>query len=51
MRQGIFSNDSCIVNCMKLRINAGDKDATNAQDAAIANAYVTSSLSSSTLKC
>ena len=24
---------------MKLEINAGDKDATNAQDAAIVNAY------------
>ena len=26
-------------NCIKLRINAGDKDATNDQDKAIANAY------------
>ena len=26
-------------NCMKLRINAGDKDATNGQDKAIADAY------------
>ena len=26
-------------NCMKLRINAGNKDATNAQDKAIAEAY------------
>ena len=26
-------------NCIKLRINAGNKDATNAQDKAIADAY------------
>ena len=26
-------------NCIKLRINAGDKNASNAQDKAIANAY------------
>ena len=39
VRQGIISSDGCIVNCMKLQINAGDKDATIAQDAAIANAY------------
>ena len=43
-RQGI-SNDGCTVNCMKLRSNAGNKDATNAQDTAIASAYGTSSLS------
>ena len=39
MRQGIISNDGCTVNCMKLQINAEDKDSRNAQDAAIANAY------------
>ena len=39
MRQEIISYDSCTVNCMKLRISAGDKDPTNAQDATIANAY------------
>ena len=32
-------NTYCTVNCMKLRIISGDKDATNAQDVAIANAY------------
>ena len=37
--QGIISNDGCTENCIKLRINAGNKDATNAQDKAIADAY------------
>ena len=37
--QGIISTDGCIPNCIKLRINAGGKDATNAQDKAIADAY------------
>ena len=39
IRQGIISNDRCTENCIKLRINAGNKDATNAQDKAIADAY------------
>ena len=39
-RQCIISNDGDLTpNCMKLRINAGDKDATNAQDKAISDAY------------
>ena len=38
IHQGIISNDGCIENCIKLRINAGNKDATNAQDKAIADA-------------
>ena len=37
--QGIISTDGCTENCIKLRINAGNKDATNAQDKAIADAY------------
>ena len=37
--QGIISNDGCTENCIKLRINAGDKSASNAQDEAIADAY------------
>ena len=37
--QGIISNDGCMENCIKLRINAGNKDAPNAQDMAIADAY------------
>ena len=39
MRQGIISNDGCTVNCMKLRINASDKNVSNIQDKAIADAY------------
>ena len=39
IRQGIISNDGCTENCIKLRINAGNKDATNTQDNAIADAY------------
>ena len=27
VRQGIISDDSCTINCIKLRINAGDKPA------------------------
>ena len=40
IRQGIISTDGCMENCIKLRINAGNKDATNAQDKAIAYAYI-----------
>ena len=39
IQQGIVSNGSCTNNCIKLRINAADKDATNGQDEAIADAY------------
>ena len=40
IRQGIVSTDSDLTpNCMKLRINAGNKDNTNTQDKAIAEAY------------
>ena len=39
IRQGIFSSGSCTTNCIRLRINAGSKDATNAQDKASADAY------------
>ena len=39
IRQGIISNDGCTENCIKLRINAGDKNTANAQDKAIADAY------------
>ena len=39
IQQGIFSSGSCTTNCIRLRINAGNKDATNAQDKAIADAY------------
>ena len=39
IQQGIISNDGCMENCIKLRINAGDKNASNAQDKAIADGY------------
>ena len=39
IQQGIISNDGCMENCIKLRINAGNKNATNAQDKAITDAY------------
>ena len=39
IRQGIISNDGCTENCIKLRINTGNKDVTNAKDKAIADAY------------
>ena len=43
IHQGIISNDGCMENCIKLRINAGDKNASNAQDKAIADAMETNS--------
>ena len=39
IHQGIISNDGCMENCIKLRINAGDKNVSNAQDKAIADVY------------
>ena len=39
IQQGIISTDGCTENCIKLRINAGNKDATSVQDKAIADAY------------
>ena len=39
IRQGIISSKGCMENCMKLIINAGDRDAGNVQDNAIADAY------------
>ena len=39
IRQGIISNDGCTENCIKLRINAGDKSTSNKKDSAIAEAY------------
>ena len=40
IRQGIISTDGDLTpNCMKLRINAGDKSPTPTQDKAIADAY------------
>ena len=37
--QGIISNGGFTNNCIKLRINAGDKSTSNGQDNAIANTY------------
>ena len=39
IHQNIISNDGCMENCIKLRINAGDKSTGNAQDKAIADVY------------
>ena len=39
IHQGIISTDGYTENCIKLRINAGDKNASNAQDKAIADVY------------
>ena len=38
IHQGIISNDRCTENCIKLRINAGDKSTSNKKDSAIAEA-------------
>ena len=37
--QGIISSDGCTINCIRLRINAGDKNAGVTRDKAIAEAY------------
>ena len=39
IRQGIISNDGCMENCIKLRINAGDKSTANKKNNATADAY------------
>ena len=40
IRQGIISNDGDLThNCMKLRINAANKDAAITQDKAVADTY------------
>ena len=39
IEQGIISSNGCTLNCMKLRINTGDKSAVVTQDKAIADAY------------
>ena len=39
IRQDIISNDRYMENCIKLRINAGDKNASDTQDKAIADVY------------
>ena len=39
IQQGIISTDGCTENCIKSRINEGDKNAGNARDKAIADTY------------
>ena len=39
IQQGIISTDGCMENCIKLRINAGDRNTSNTQDKAIADVY------------
>ena len=39
IRQGIISTDGCMENCIKLRINAGDKSTGNTQDKGITDTY------------
>ena len=40
IQQGIISNDGCTENCIKLRINAGDKSTANKKDSDIAETYL-----------
>ena len=49
VRQSIISNDGCMSNCIKLRIDAKDKSDSPAQDKAIAAA--SRDISLLTLKC
>ena len=51
IRQGIISDDGCTENCIKLRINAGNKSTSNKQDNAIAKAYGNKFVIPLTLKC
>ena len=39
VRQDIISNDGCMENCIKLRINTMDKSTSDPQDNTIANTY------------
>ena len=39
IHQGIISSDGCTENCIRLRVNAGDKNAGVTQDKTIADAY------------
>ena len=51
IHQGIISTDGCTESCIKLRINAGDKSTSNAQDKAIADAYGNKFIIPLDLKC
>ena len=39
IHQGIISSDGCKINCIRLRVTAGDKNAGVTKDKAIADAY------------
>ena len=39
VRQGIIVKDGCTENCMKIRVNASDKDESKNEDKAIADTY------------
>ena len=39
IHQGIISSDGCTINCIRLRVNAGDKNAGVTQDNATSTAY------------
>ena len=51
IHQGIISNDGCMENCIKLRINAGDKSTSKTQDKAIADVYGNKFIIPLDLKC
>ena len=51
IRQGIISSGGCMPNCIKLRINAGDKSTGNAQDMLLPTHTGTNSQFLLTLKC
>ena len=51
IRQGIISNDECTENCIKLRINAGNKSAANKKIVLLQTHMGTSSSFLLTLKC
>ena len=51
VQQGIISSDGCMENCLKLRINAGDKNTGKKQDKAIADAYRNKFVIPLDLKC
>ena len=51
IQQGIISADGCMENCIKLRINAGNKDATPSKIKLLEMHTETNSSSLLTLKC
>ena len=51
VRQGIIHSGGCTENCMKLQINASDKNASNKRDAALPMHMMKTLSSLWTLKC